>query len=138
MRKIHVRKEWSQQRPAVVLRRGDVFRARGGPVFVCEDSTEVDMGSAGEYRFLRACRQGADVWLEGVPLGGGAVEHVYVGRRKWSRAVPGLHHRPHRVSKRRQASVDKASGVTRRRAKRAARQASAPVCTNSNLEVAGG
>jgi hypothetical protein len=105
MRKIESSCAFVQQKPLVKLFPGDVFRVSGGPFYKAISGNVCCMGSSGEFRFVAFYKQGANQWLEAVPLFGGPVERIYVGRRRKSPTVSGLILSPHRITKRRSSST---------------------------------
>ena len=53
------------------LRRGDSFRAKGGPYFRSSSGSRTKMAERGPFKFLAYCEQGEQRWLEAVSSGGG-------------------------------------------------------------------
>lgn len=81
--------------PRSTLRRGDKFRATGGPVYTTRDGTEVYMGDRGEYVFLGVVVQGVRRWIKGQG-DDGSVRMVYIGPRRRSPDT-GVTFKPHRI-----------------------------------------
>lgn len=66
----------------VVLRKGDLFRAKGGPYWKGEDGKKIPMTPKGPYKFLRLCRRGAIEWIEALDKANSFVALHLSGRRK--------------------------------------------------------
>ena len=56
----------------VTLRRGDLFRATGGPYYVKRDErgnkVRMSMAARGPFRFIRFCEQGRHQWIEAISM----------------------------------------------------------------------
>jgi len=48
----------------VTLRRGDIFRAKGGPYYVSDNGQKIKMAERGPFRFSAYCEQGDQKWIE--------------------------------------------------------------------------
>jgi hypothetical protein len=136
-RKIHFYRTFNQTKPAVTLVSGDVFKARGGPYYRTAQGAKIDMGAAGTYKFHQLCRQGARLWIEAWPLGGGALERIYVGKKRHSKIVGELILAPHRISKMRTSTVEKVTGKARRRARRKTKRGHSGQGSSATQEVPG-
>lgn len=86
--------------PRTVLRRGDLFRASGGPYFVTRSGDTVYMGDRGVYRFVGVVVQGVRRWLQG-ETADGATRLVYIGPRRRSTRT-GVIYVPHKISRKRE------------------------------------
>ena len=84
--------------PRSVLRRGDLFRVKGGPVYVNDDGIEYPMYERGIFVFRRYCEQGAAKWIQAYHANGSGVAILWVGRSIKSPGVPGLRRKPYRVT----------------------------------------
>ena len=89
----------------VLLVRGDVFRAKGGPLWKFDDGTKASLAAKGPFVFLAFCRRGKCEWVEAIDkLGAYAVLHIG-GRRR--RVSPQIVTRPYViVGKKRKKKVD--------------------------------
>jgi len=68
----------------VVLERGDVFRAKGGPFWRCNDGTKVKLSASGPFKFIQFCKRGTREWIEATDKNGNfTVLRVSTGR--WAR-----------------------------------------------------
>lgn len=69
----------------VLLVRGDVFRAKGGPLWKCNDGSKISIAAKGPFLFLAFCRRGQCEWVEAIDKAGShAVLHVGGRRRRVS------------------------------------------------------
>jgi hypothetical protein len=66
----------------VVLRAGDVFRAKGGPYWRSDSGVNHSLSPKGPFKFLRACRRGAVEWIEAMDRANAFVALHLSGRRK--------------------------------------------------------
>jgi hypothetical protein len=48
----------------VTLRRGDIFRAKGGPYYMSSSGQKVKMAERGPFRFSAYCESGSQKWIE--------------------------------------------------------------------------
>lgn len=48
----------------VTLRKGDIFRAKGGPYYVTDCGQKIKMAERGPFRFSAYCEQGDQKWIE--------------------------------------------------------------------------
>lgn len=48
----------------VTLRRGDIFRAKGGPYYLSDCGQKIKMAERGPFRFSAYCEQGDQKWIE--------------------------------------------------------------------------
>lgn len=48
----------------VTLRKGDVFRAKGGPYYIDSSGQKIKMAARGPFRFSCYCEQGDQKWIE--------------------------------------------------------------------------
>lgn len=83
--------------PRVVLRHGDRFRLRGGPVFVDAEGQPHVLRMPGTFRFLRAYRKGQRVWIECIGERTGQWSTLFVSGRAYRRH--GLIHKPFKVNR---------------------------------------
>jgi hypothetical protein len=79
----------------VNLVRGDVFRARGGPQWKCDDGTRVSLAAKGPFVFIAYCRRGSCEWIEALDKGGSWVAMHLRGRRR--RVSPQVVTRPYTI-----------------------------------------
>lgn len=86
----------------VLLVRGDVFRARGGPVYVLGSGERIPLGTHGLYEFVEACIQGRSAWLLAKKLQGGSIEWIYVGPKRRKPDADNFLAIPHKIVKRRE------------------------------------
>jgi len=83
--------------PRVVLRPGDVFRAKGGPYWQGSDGEKISLTGTGPYKFFRAAVRGSCQWIEATDKHGHfAVLRVSAGR--WKRIDPSLVPRPYVIT----------------------------------------
>ena len=89
--------------PRSILRPGERFRVKGGPVYVTDDAEKLPMYERGIFVFHRYFEQGAAKWIQAYKTDGGGVAIlwvVWVGRSMKSPVVPGLRRKPYRVTSR--------------------------------------
>jgi hypothetical protein len=104
MRKI-IRSDELRVSERVVIRKGDKFRASGGPYWKGADGQKMAMKASGPYTFLWHCKKGRLEWVEcGDKDGASAVLHI-AGKRK--SIVPGLVCRPYKITSKKRAVVRK-------------------------------
>ena len=84
-----------------VLRSGDRFKVRGGPVYVTAEGHKIPMGEKGLHIFKRYCERGAEKWIEAASVHGSSYVILWVGKPHRSPVVSGLVRRPYRVRKER-------------------------------------
>jgi len=77
----------------VLLSRGDVFRAKGGPLWKCDDGTKTPLAAKGPFVFLAFCRRGQCEWVEAIDKAGAHTVLHIAGRRR--RASPQIITRPY-------------------------------------------
>lgn len=82
-----------------VLRPGDRFRVRGGPVYVTDQGQKIPMGERGVMSFQRYCERGAEKWIEASSVNGSSFVILWVGKSHRSPVVSNLMRRPYRVRK---------------------------------------
>lgn len=80
-----------------VLKPGDRFRVRGGPVYVTDDGHKIPMGEKGVHIFKRYCQQGAQKWIEAAAVEGSNSVILWVGKSHRSPVVSNLVRRPYRI-----------------------------------------
>lgn len=58
-----------------MLRRGDLFRAKGGPYYIGPSGQKIKMAERGPFRFAAYCERGSQKWIEAysVRVGGFAI-----------------------------------------------------------------
>lgn len=78
------------------LRRGDTFRAKGGPYFRSSSGSRTKMAERGPFKFLAHCEQGDQRWLEAVSSGGGFTI-LSLTERKNAMMPDGYVARPYRI-----------------------------------------
>jgi len=101
-----------QVSPRVRLEPGDVFHAKGGPLWRLADGTKVSIGAKGPFTFLSHCSRGSCEWIEATDKHGcTAVLHL-TGRRK--RIDPSVVTRPYVIT-RKKRGLDKAGRKVRTR-----------------------
>ncbi|MCE9553857.1 MAG: hypothetical protein K8T91_10855 [Planctomycetes bacterium] len=84
-----------------VLRPGDRFKVRGGPVYVTDEGQKIPMGEKGVHLFKRYCERGAEKWIEASSVNGSNYVILWVGKSHRSPVVAGLVRRPYRIRKER-------------------------------------
>jgi len=82
-----------------VLRPGDRFRVRGGPVYLTDDGQKIPMGERGIHIFQRYCERGAEKWIEAASVNGSSFVILWVGKSHRNPVVSNLIRRPYRVRK---------------------------------------
>lgn len=82
-----------------MLKPGDRFRVRGGPIYVTDDGSKIPMREKGLHIFKRYCERGAEKWIEASSVHGSSFVILWVGRPHRSPVVAGLVRRPYRVRK---------------------------------------
>ena len=94
-------KVWAEYRYGKqgVLRPGDRFRVRGGPVYVTDQGQKIPMGERGVMRFQRYCERGAEKWIDASSVNGSSFVILWVGKSHRSPVVSNLIRRPYRVRK---------------------------------------
>jgi hypothetical protein len=97
-RKLRVQLEYRYSKRGL-LKPGDHFRVRGGPVYVTGDGQKIPMGERGVYVFRQYCQRGADQWIEALSASGGCFAILWVGKARPSPVVSNLIRRPYRVRK---------------------------------------
>jgi hypothetical protein len=85
--------------PKTTLRRGDLFRASGGPYYVTRGGETIYMGDRGIYRFVGVVVQGVRRWIQG-QTNDGAMRLVYIGPRRRSTRT-GVVYVPHKITRKR-------------------------------------
>ena len=85
-----------------VLKPGDRFRVRGGPVYITDEGRKIPMGERGLMIFKRYCERGAEKWIEAASVNGSAYVILWVGKSCRSPVVSNLRRRPYRVRKERE------------------------------------
>jgi len=80
-----------------VLRPGDRFRVRGGPVYVTDEGQKIPMGERGLMVFKRYCERGAEKWIEAAAVGGSSFVILWVGKSSRSPVAANLIRRPYRI-----------------------------------------
>ena len=89
----------------VLLVRGDVFRARGGPLWKCDNGDKTSIAAKGPFVFLAVCRRGRVEWVEAIDKSGAHTVLHIGGRRR--RASSQIITRPYViVGKKRKKKVD--------------------------------
>ena len=117
MKKTEIKLEYRVS-PRVLLEPGDVFHAKGGPLWRLADGTRVSIGAKGPFRFHRHCLRWSCEWIEAADKQGcTAVLHLS-GRRK--RVDPSLIPRPYVVT-RRKRRVDNSGSILDKATKRGRR-----------------
>lgn len=66
----------------VLLRPGDVFRAKGGPFWKSSTGEKISLTPKGPFKFLRYCRRGETAWIESLDKNGAFCPLHLGGRRK--------------------------------------------------------
>lgn len=84
-----------------VLRPGDCFRVRGGPVYITNEGHRIPMGERGVHIFKRYCQRGSEKWIEAASENGSSFVFLWVGKSHPSPVVSNLVRRPYRVRKKR-------------------------------------
>jgi len=82
-----------------VLRPGDRFRVRGGPVYLTDYGQNIPMGERGIHIFQRYCERGVEKWIEAASVNGSSFVILWVGKSHRSPVVSNLIRRPYRVRK---------------------------------------
>ena len=78
-----------------MLRRGDRFRASGGPLWRKDDGQKTSIAARGPFVFLEHCQRGKLEWIEALDKNGSfAALHIAGRRRKIS---PQIVTRPYRI-----------------------------------------
>src|SRR5262245_52083893 len=82
-----------------VLRKGDQFRAQGGPVYVGRDGRPRRIGRPGVYKFICCLIHRTRIWLQARSVKCGSCETLYVKGPKFrSPNCPGVVNRPYRIA----------------------------------------
>lgn len=82
----------------VVLRKGDIFNATGGPYYNLP-SGKLSLADTGPFVFLQYCERGADKWIEAVSYDDRETfSNLYVGRKRRSPENPYITRAPYRVT----------------------------------------
>jgi hypothetical protein len=84
----------------VVLVKGDVFRASGGPYYVMRDETgkkvKSSMAAKGPFKFQRYCARGRKKWIEAISIKEGGF--VVLPLTKWRTLdLPNFVNRPYKI-----------------------------------------
>ena len=82
-----------------VLKAGDRFRVRGGPVYLTAEGKKIAMGERGVFVFKRYCVRGAARWIEASRADGGGMVVLWVGKPCRSPVAANLRRRPYRLTK---------------------------------------
>jgi hypothetical protein len=82
-----------------VLRPGDRFRVRGGPVYINSEGKRISLAERGLHVFRQYCVRGAEKWIEASAVGGCSHVLIWVGKASRSPVVPNLIRRPYRLRK---------------------------------------
>lgn len=89
----------------VVLRPGDVFRAKGGPLWKGAGGEKTSLAARGPFKFFRAAVRGSCRWIEATDKNGHFVV-LRVSGGRWKRIDPMLIPRPYTITgKRRRKKV---------------------------------
>lgn len=102
-----IKTESYQVSERVVLKVGDVFRAKGGPQWKLADGTKVSLSAKGPFIFRSFCKRGTCEWIEALDKHGNfAALHLRGRRRRIDRAIVS---RPYVITskKRQKKSVDR-------------------------------
>lgn len=92
----------------VVLTVGDVFRAKGGPMWKLADGTKVSLAAKGPFTFRSHCKRGTCEWLEALDKNGNFAALHLGGRRR--RIDPAIVSRPYVVTGKKRKRLDRQSG----------------------------
>ena len=95
-------KEFTEYRVSarVVLHKGTIFNATGGPYFESTEggrTVKVSMADKGPFIFQKYCEQGADKWIEALQHATGTCCVLYVGRKRRSDMVHRMVRRPYKI-----------------------------------------
>lgn len=90
----------------VVLRPGDLFRAKGGPYWKSATGEKLSLTPKGPFKFIRLCRRGETEWIESLDKSGAFCPLHLSGRRK--RIDSRLVTRPYVVTGKKRSSNAKA------------------------------
>lgn len=82
----------------VLITRGDLFRASGGPYWKSADGERISLQSSGPFKFVRHCKRGRLEWIEALDRHGSFCVLHLAGRRR--RIDASLVPRPYTVKKR--------------------------------------
>jgi len=82
-----------------LLKPGDRFRVRGGPVYITDEGQKIPLGEKGVHVFKRYCERGADKWIEAASVSGSNFVILWVGKSRRSPVVSNLIRRPYRIRK---------------------------------------
>jgi len=82
-----------------VLRLGDQFRVKGGPIYKSQQGEIIPMYERGVFVFRCYWERGASKWIEAYRAGKGGVVNLWVGRTMPSPVVDGLRRRPYRITR---------------------------------------
>jgi len=88
-----------QYGPRSVLRVGDRFRVKGGPIYITDEGVQIPMYDRGVFVFQKYCERGAQKWIEARHAGYGTTSILWVGRRVRSPLVPNMIRRPYRITR---------------------------------------
>jgi len=116
-----------QYGPRRLLRPGDRFRVKGGPIYTTDDGEKIPMYERGVFVFQKYYEQGAKRWIEAYRADKGGMAVLWMGRSMPSPHVPGLRRRPYRVT--RKLRADRPS--TQRRSRRRNSKAASPTPTRA-------
>jgi hypothetical protein len=84
----------------VTLRRGDLFRAKGGPYYVGKNGAKIKMAERGPFRFSAYCERGDQKWIEAYSVREGGFSILTLTERE-DALLPGSYvPRPYHVSSR--------------------------------------
>ena len=92
-----------------VLRKGDLFRASGGPVYADRRAPVVKtrIGRPGVYRFISYLVQRKRGWINGLHVERLSYETLYVaGPTYRSPTIPGVVNRPYKIRALKKGAVD--------------------------------
>ena len=84
--------------PRRVLRPGDRFRVKGGPIYITDDGREFPMYERGVFIFCRYRQQGAQKWIEAYRVDSGATAILWVGRSMRSPQISNIRRRPYLIT----------------------------------------
>lgn len=66
----------------VVLKPGDMFRAKGGPYWKSSTGEKISLTPKGPFKFIRFCRRGDTEWIEALDKSGAFSPLHISGRRR--------------------------------------------------------
>jgi len=94
--KTTVRSDSYRVSPRVLLEKGDIFRAKGGPLWRLKDGTKIALSARGPFRFMAHCQRGTCEWIEALDKGGNFAALHIAGRRR--RIDAALVNRPYTIT----------------------------------------